>query len=202
VGELIMNFRRALSAAVFLTSAVVSPACGEDDIEFAAAIGMQGYGRCHMDECGFFVIDAAAPIATGKDGVLFVISLREWSAEYRMRGDNDQHEYDRPPISVTTPTSRASIVYCSKKRPILFDYFDGSWNGAPLRPGDQGAIYGANESALQFYFAACHRFITRDVYASATLNLAKRLGYHFDDADKWAKGEAGADQIKPLDVLK
>jgi hypothetical protein len=75
VGELIMNFRRALSAAVSLTSAVVSPACGEDDIEFAAAIGTQGYGRCHMDECGFFVIDAAAPIATGKDAVLFVVEI-------------------------------------------------------------------------------------------------------------------------------
>jgi hypothetical protein len=200
-----MNIKTML-VAVLLTFNFVYPAFAKDDgvggAEFAAAIGIQAYGRCHQDTCGLFIIDQAAPLGTGKDGMLYVISGRGWEAIYRQHGVNDTHEYDRPPISTTKPSALMQMVYCSKSRPITFYYYENAWQWAPLRPGDQDAIFGAIESALQLYLAACHRFIVRDLYESRVQATIKRLGYHFSENDSWGKdGDAGSG-IHPLDMLK
>jgi hypothetical protein len=170
------------------------------DLEFDAAIGKVGYGRCHMDGCGFFIIDAAVPIGSTKNGTLFAISDRTWSAEYRAHGDNDDHEYDRPPISVSKQSSGISMAFCSKTKPVLFSFFDNKWNSTQLRPGDEAAVYGATESAYQYYYAACHHFITHDPVSKA---MALKLGYEF--AKESAKNDDQADgetNVQPLDVLK
>jgi hypothetical protein len=170
------------------------------DLEFDAAIGKVGYGRCHMDGCGFFIIDAAVPIGSTKNGTLFAISDRTWSAEYRAHGDNDDHEYDRPPISVSKQSPGISMAFCSKTKPVLFSFFDNKWNSTQLRPGDEAAVYGATESAYQYYYAACHHFITHDPVSKA---MALKLGYEF--AKESAKNDDQADSetnVQPLDLLK
>jgi hypothetical protein len=107
--------------AVLFSFSAQSQAAG---VEFDAAIGKTGYGRCHMDSCGFFIIDSAVPVGSNKDGTLFIISSRDWGAEYKVHGDNDEHEYDRPPVSVSKPVSSISMVYCSKTKPVTFDYYE------------------------------------------------------------------------------
>ena len=167
--------------------------------EFDAAIGKTGFGRCHMDGCSFFIIDAAVPVGAGKDGTLFAISARVWSAEYRMHGDNDTHEYDRPPVSVGEKTPELSMVFCSKVRPVSFYYGEGKWHSADLRPGDESAVFGYNESAYQFYYAACHHFITRDPVSKA---MATRLGYQFAKHPSEENVADSDDKRQPMDMLR
>ena len=132
--------------------------------EFAAAVGRTGYGRCHMDVCSFFIIDRAVAVGSTSSGTLYAISGRGWDATYKMRGENDQHEYDRPPVSISKPAPFIDMVFCSKAKPIFFGFYDGKWNAEQLRPGDPDAVFGYNESTYQFYWAACHNHTTRDPY--------------------------------------
>jgi hypothetical protein len=163
---------RVILLAILLLSNSAAYATGP---EFAAAIGQQGFGRCHMDACNFFVIEAASPIGSAKDGTLFALAVRRWEAEYRP--SNDGHEYDRPPIRIEKPRWSTELVFCSKTRPVTFYYSpeDNTWLSTNLRPGDDGSIYGAIEWAYQFYYAACHVYITRNPYGLE--KLAGKLGY-------------------------
>jgi hypothetical protein len=192
---------RAIIASALLTT-LVSYSANSADQEFAAAIGKTGYGRCHMDYCGFFTINAAAPIGSSKDGVLFAISETVWGAQYRPT--DDDHEYDHPPISVEKKEPSITAVFCSKTKPTIFDYVPDpttklpSWISSPLRPGDENAVFGYNESAYQFYYAACHRYITHDPVSKP---MADRLGYHFAGTD--LPNDFGQSQnANPVDVLK
>ena len=54
---------RILSLILFALVASASAAYG---VDFDAAIGVQGSGRCHMDSCDFFMIDAVAPLGSSK----------------------------------------------------------------------------------------------------------------------------------------
>ncbi len=59
-------------------------------------------------------------------------------------------------------------------------------------------MFGYNESAYQFYFAACHRYITRDPISKS---MAEKLGYRFagsDVPDGFDQGESA----NPVDILK
>lgn len=71
----------------------------------------------------------------------------------------------------------------------------------PLRPGDENSIFGFNESAYQFYFAACHNHIMRDPYATASIALAKKLGYNFGKSDT-SNPASSEEEVNPLDLLK
>jgi len=129
--------------------------------EFAPAIGHTGIGRCHMDVCHFFVIEDAKPVGSTKEGTLFATASRQWANEYRM-----QDGYDRPPIKIGKPETDVSFVFCSKTKPVAFFFEDGAmkttadrWTSFPLRPGDDNAVNGVNESVYMFYWAACHNFI-------------------------------------------
>lgn len=101
--------------------------------EFASALGKQGYGRCHMDVCEFFIIDQSAPLGTSKVGTLFAISQRQWDATYKVRGDNDTHEYDRPPVTISEKKAALGLVFCSKTKPYIFSFFEDKWHSYPLR---------------------------------------------------------------------
>ena len=182
-------------AALFAPSAI--PAKAESpNVEFAAAIGRMGYGRCHMDGCGFFIIDAVAPIGSSKNGALFAVSSRNWQAIYRRT--NDGHEYSRKPISASKPENTITLVFCSKTSPDILYFLDGKWQDAPLRPGDADAVFGANESSYTFYYAACHNLITQDAVLPA--DLAKKLGYAFHGG--FPDGAGGSGERQPLDLLK
>ncbi len=166
--------------------------------EFQPAIGHKGYGRCHMDTCSFFIIDRATPVGDGRDGTLFEIQERDWGADYRPPAENAPDsfdEYAQPPIHVSKQEPGTSTVYCSKTRPTVFDRDGGKWVSTPLRPGDDGAVFGFNESAYQWYFAACHAVIVHEPNPN---HLAQRLGYHFKHSD--GGGEQGS--TAPRDMLK
>jgi hypothetical protein len=164
--------------------------------EFAAAACRTSYGRCHMDVCSFFIIDCAVPVGSTSSGTLYAISGRGWDETYKMRGENDQHEYDRPPVSISKQAPFIDMVFCSKAKPIFFGFYDGIWNAEQLRPGDHDAVFGYNESTYQFYWAACHNHTTHDPYETA---LARKLGYNFSggfgDTDRNI-------ELQPFDVLR
>jgi hypothetical protein len=195
-----MNIARTLAVVSLLACLAIqveSPARAlPDKQEFAAAIGRQGYGRCHMDSCGFFIIDAAAPVGSGRRGTLFAVAYRGWGASYR-HTDDDQ-EYESKPINVSKPDSRLSLVFCSKTDPSEFYLVDGKWLETPIRPGDDQAIFGANESSYMFYYAACHNHITKDPLLPA--GLARKLGYDLHGG--FPDSPAGAPDRQPLDMLK
>ena len=180
-------------AATCLMSACGISSTAVHAAEFAAAVGRTGYGRCHMEECSFFIIDHVVPVGSTAFGTLYAVSGKQWEATYKV-GEN---EYDRPPISVSKPEQFIDMVFCSKTKPIFFGFYDGKWNAEQLRPGDPDAVFGAVESTYQFYWAACHNHITRDPYK--TTALAKKLGYNFSggfgDADH-------NNELQPFDVLR
>ena len=118
--------------------------------EFAPAIGRTGIGRCHMDTCSFFIIEDAKPVDSAKGGTLFAVATKGWQNEYKAQGDDDTHEYDRPPVKIGEPTVILSFVFCSKTRPIEFFYQGSRWASTRLRPGDERAMAGALEYAYVF----------------------------------------------------
>lgn len=170
-----------------------------DAQEFAAAIGHTGIYRCHMDTCGFFVIEDAKPVGSARGGTLFVFAAKTWSNEYRARGDNDVHEYDRPPVKTEGPVTFASFVFCSKTRPVEFSFSDGKWTGVALRPGDEDAMAGVVEGAYNFYWAACHDVIVKDPISA---NLADRLGYRFRGHPAPDDTSVEDEQLQPMDMLR
>lgn len=188
--------RKILVLVSMLACLGVVPGHAAAPVEFDAATGVEGFGRCHMDSCGFFMIDAVAPLASSKGGTLFMVGSRLWSASYKPT--NDDHEYDRRPVSIEPKTGQVSMVFCSKTDPVIFDYYDNGWHAADLRPGDESAVFGFNESGYQFYYAACHHFITKDPVSKA---MALKLGYAF------AQHPLGGaplpdDKRQPIDFMK
>jgi hypothetical protein len=132
----------------------------------------------------------------GKKGALFAVSYRGWDATYRHT--EDEREYDRKPVRVSKPENRISIVFCSRTDPVNFDFFDGKWNETPLRPGDDDAVFGANESSYTFYLAACHNYITKD--ANLPADLATKFGYDFHGG--FPNSTVGGTGRQPADMLK
>jgi hypothetical protein len=168
--------------------------------EFAAAIGQVAIGRCHMNDCSFFVLEDSKPVGSSKEGTLFAISAKSWESEYRSRGSKDEHERDVAPIKAGRHGPFVTFVFCSKTKPIEFFYRDSKWVADALRPGDSAAMSSAEEYAYVFYWAACHDSISRDPLSA---QLADRLGYNFKGhpASDEAAGKSGAD-LQPMDVLR
>ena len=81
-----------------------------------------------------------------------------------------------PPKTTGKPEkSSLTFVYCSKTRPAIFSYFDtGLAVDDCCRVGKASAMSGASETAHTLYYAACHRFITRDPVAK---EMASKLAY-------------------------
>jgi hypothetical protein len=176
---------------------VAAPATAQ---EFAPAIGHTGIGRCHMDVCSLFAIEDAKPVGSTKEGALFVVAAKQWENAYKARGDNDDHEYDRPPVETGKPETAVSFVFCSKTKPVEFFFTDGKWSSSALRPGDEAAVSGAMEYAYVFYWAVCHNTIVKDPVSA---NMAMKLGYHFNDipSQSFDTGTTG-NNIQPFDVLR
>jgi hypothetical protein len=186
--------------ALLLLSGFLFVSSEADAQEFAAAIGHPGAGRCHMDICTFFNIVDSKPVGSTKDGTLFAVAAQQWENGYKAHGENDDHEYDRAPVSSEKPTTAVSFVFCSKTRPVEFFYSEGKWSSNALRPGDESAVSGAEEYAYVFYWAACHNVIVKDAVSAS---LAARLGYRFKDQPAKDDGRSGAaTNLQPLDVLR
>lgn len=160
-----MRFTAALAALVALAAAVVPVSAGE----FQAVTGQLVPGRCHMNACSWAVFDSVEPVIETKRGALFHLQEHYFSAEYP---DGD-YSRRRPRKA---EGAGESYVICSKTRPAMIDKGDGKgWYVTPLAPGDEGQIFGFNETALADYYAACHGMIVHDVYAGAA--AARSMGY-------------------------
>jgi hypothetical protein len=165
--------------------------------EFEAAIGKKGRGRCHMDSCDFFVLDQVLPVKSTARGTLYAIAFQSWSASYK--NTDDDKEYDRAPISVEKPAAKLNMIFCSKTKPVIFDYFDGAWHAGALRPGDESAVFGFNESAYIFYYAACHGYVTDDPVSKTK---ALSLGYRFAESPLNGGNLPDLGKLQPLDAVK
>ena len=158
-----------------------------------------------MDYCGFFTINAAAPIGSSKNpGAIHRYCLKLFGVHSTGLRMTITNTIDHPPVSVEKKEPSITTVFCSKTKPTVFDYVPDpttkvpSWISSPLRPGDENAVFGYNESAYQFYYAACHRYITHDPVSKS---MADRLGYHFAGTD--LPNDFGQSQnANPVDVLK
>jgi hypothetical protein len=191
--------RPPLFALLFLSCFLfVSPEA--DAQEFVSVIGHSGMGRCHMDICTFFYISDSKPVGSTKEGTLFAIATQQWENEYKARGEGDDHEYDRAPVTMGKPTTVIAFVFCSKTRPVEFFYSEGKWSSNALRPGDESAVSGAAEYAYVFYWASCHNFITKDPVSAS---LAASLRYRFKVQPAKDDDRSGAETgLQPLDVLR
>ncbi len=166
-------------------------------IEFEAGIGPTIHERCHMDACNFATLQSSAPVATMRDGTLFAISGVGWGAGYARRQD-DRDEYSFPPNSVSAKKPFIWMAFCSKTRSYMFYFSEGSWQAVPLRPGDDQAVNGFNESAYQDYWASCHHFFPANEALIA--KMAPRLGYNLHGG--WPGGVAPEQIKQPFDLLR
>ncbi len=105
----------------------------------------------------------------------------------------------RQPIQVEKPAAKLNLIFCSKTRPVMFDYYEGAWHAGPLRPGDEAAVFGYNESAYLFYYAACHGYFTDDPVSKA---MAIKLGYRFAESPLKDGALPDLGNLQPLDILK
>jgi hypothetical protein len=134
------------------------------------------------------------------DNALLVVAAKQWKNVCKARGDDDDHEYDRPPVETGKPETAVSFVFCSKTKPVEFFFTDGKWISSALRPGDEAAVSGAMEYAYVFYWAACHNTIVKDPVSA---RMAMKLGYHFTEnlLQSDFTGNIG-NNIQPFDVLR
>jgi hypothetical protein len=183
----------------FLFAALASFAlCGEAlAAEFEAATGKEVRGRCHMDSCDFFALEQVLPVKSTAKGTLYAVAFKSWSASYKNTGDDK--EYDRPPVQVEKPEIKLNMVFCSKTKPVIFDYYDGAWHAGALRPGDESAVFGYNESAYYFYYAACHRYVTGDPVSKTA---AAKFGYRFAQSPLNGGNLPDLGKLQPLDIVK
>ena len=193
----IKNTMERLQVAVCSLLIMLGLARAAAAIEFEAGIGPTVHERCHMDNCGFATLQSSVPVATVRDGTLFALSGVGWGAEYEQRQD-DRDEYSFPPKSISPKKPFIWMAFCSKTRPYMFYFGEGSWQATPLRPGDDQAVFGFNESAYQDYWASCHHFFPTDEALIA--KMARRLGYNLHGG--WPGGDAPEQIKQPYDLLR
>lgn len=171
--------------AVLLLCAVAAPTAKAQ--EFAALTGKLVPGRCHMDYCTWLSIENADFVGEAPHGALYRLETK-WFSSHHPRG------YDRP-APRKLDANDTSYVFCSKTKPALFNANEdkATWRVSFLAPGVKDQVYGANETALALYWAACHRAIVKDVYDGGE-KLGRKLGYRIakagDDIEKLADPKA------------
>ena len=74
------------------------------------------------------------------------------------------------------------------------------WSATTLAPGNTDAIFGATETALALYWAACHGKVVDDVYKGGE-RLGKEFGYHVTWT--WTEENGLEDKVvqRPSDAL-
>jgi hypothetical protein len=148
--------------------------------EFKALVGKVVEGRCHMDNCSWFSIEAAKPAGQSRRGQLFKITTKRWDS-YHPEG-NYKRRAPRHGGEAAT-----SYVFCSKTIPAIILQDDhGRWTAARLNPGNSNSIAGATEFINKMYWAACHGKAVNDLYIDGE-RLAKTLGYNV----KWLADDDG-----------
>lgn len=154
-------------ALAFAALVIASPAARA--AEFQAVTGQLVPGRCHMNSCSWVALDSVEPIIETKRGSLFHFNVHWFSAEY----PDGNYNRNRPK---KFDGAGDMYVICSKTNPALIDKGKGGkWYVFPIAPGDKDQIFGANETALADYYAACHGMIVHDVFAGAA--AARAMGY-------------------------
>ena len=168
--------------------------------EFEAGVGPTIHGRCHMDFCGLSNIQVSAPVAVLRDGTLFAISGQAWGETYDPNVPGDEYAHASKGVEAKTPYMM--MVFCSKTRPHVFwyDVTSKNWQANALKPGDDAAISGADESAYQDYWAACHHLFPQSAFDPLVYKLARELGYHFQGGPPDGDGDDSITQ--PSDLLR
>jgi hypothetical protein len=82
---------------------------------------------------------------------------------------------------------------------IYKDDRGSGWSTTMLAPGNSDAIFGATETTLALYWAACHGKAVDDVYDGGQ-RLGKEFGYHV----KWSADDGIEDKPlqQPTDALR
>jgi uncharacterized protein len=126
--------------------------------------------HCQTNSCDWFMIEEARLVVESPTRSLFLLKLKNWSAEYP-DGNHDAAGAYR------FEGETAPYVVCSKEKPgfVARDENDG-WGFMGVAPGGPSrSLPGDAESALALYWAACHGMNVQDVHAAA--HLAEKLGY-------------------------
>lgn len=183
----------ALAVTTMATTALARDRKSADS-GFNALVGKLVRGRCHMDSCLWFSIEAAKPAGQSSRGQLFKITTKWWES-YHPKGI-----YKRAPRH--GGEAATNFVFCSKTMPAMILQEDhGKWTAVRLNPGNSNTIAGATETTHIMYWAACHCKTLNDVYRDGE-RLAKTLGYDV----KWSADKDGYIEDKslqgPTDALK
>jgi hypothetical protein len=139
--------------------------------EFQALTGKTIRLRRHMDLCEWRRIDEAKVAGNSTRGVLYELNTTSWASRHK------NGKYDRP-APKTDESHGINYFFCSKQKPAAIWQDEGKWIAPLLQPGDENAVFGANESAYTKYWAARHSVYVDDVYAEGT-KLGRKFGYHF-----------------------
>jgi hypothetical protein len=117
--------------------------------EYSALQGKPIVGRCHMDVCWWFSIENAEMMGQSKDGELFAVTMKQWSASC-------------PGLKCGRKSfdgGGTSFVFCSRTHPTWIDrseeYKDdpNKWTFTPLGPGSPDAASGVHEGVHRMYWA-------------------------------------------------
>jgi hypothetical protein len=170
-------------------------AASKADVEFTALIGKVVRGRCNQETCPWFSIESMEPAGQSSKGQLFKMTTKWWES-YHPGGN-----YDRPAPRKGGEVA-TSFVFCSKTMPAFIDKDDRApgWSATTLAPGNTDAIFGATETALALYWAACHGKVVDDVYKGGE-RLGKEFGYHVTWT--WTEENGLEDKVvqRPSDAL-
>ncbi len=129
--------------------------------------------RCHMDHCGWFVVEHKRQVASSPHGQLYEVILKQWSSHH----ENGTYEISS---SLSPSEERRIFVYCSYKIPSVLFPIDDKWLSIKLAPGCTDSIFGYNEGAYVIYYAACHDVAIETTYIDGVL-LGRDYGYKFDE---------------------
>lgn len=155
--------------------------------EFKARLGTLVRARCHMDSCGWFSLEKADYVGASEKGWLFDVTARRWRSEHP-----DGYDKRAPRKGGDEDTS---WVFCSKTHAALIEKDGDGYRAAALAPGDRERLFGAIESAMIFYYAACHNTAVEDVYRAAG-DLARRLGYPAKAPERELRVSAPEDALR------
>jgi uncharacterized protein len=162
----------AAKNGVATSEPTVTPSASKEQASaspYTALTGVMIRSDCHQNECQGFRIDQSTLVLSSVQKSMFEIKASNWSSDY----PDGNYDKARPREASAGTTS---YIVCSRNDPSIIDYDeDDGWTQAQLAPGDKDKFFGYLQSALVFYWAACHGKNVQDLDAAAV--MAHKLGY-------------------------
>lgn len=149
-------------------------------------------GRCHMDECSWFVVLSKDIVGSSDNGALFRITAAGGSSIH------PNGAYNRKAPIKWNDTPNTTYVFCSKSLPaLMYDVGTGEFTSVFFHIGPDSFPPGVLESAFSIYLYVCHG--VSSLNKSPVDSLIKKFNYSVSLQDI----EAAEKAVRtPQDLLK